>query len=59
MDVNDIPKNKMMAERSLLMVKLELLSLAKEIANGHSTVCSIEKSIWDRIKMITEILEEI
>lgn len=57
MNVHNIPQNKTIAEHSLMLVKLELLELAEEIAGNHTTVNTINGSIWNRVEVIDEYLE--
>ena len=57
MNVNNIPQDKTIAEHSLMLVKLELLELAQEIAGNNTTVNNINGSIWNRIEIINAILK--
>jgi len=57
MNVHNIPQDKMQAEHSLTLVKLELLEIAEEIAGNNTTVNNINGSVWNRIEVIDEYLE--
>jgi hypothetical protein len=57
MNPHNIPQNKTIAEHSLMLVKLELLELAEEIAGNNTTVNTISGSIWNRVEFIDKYLE--
>ena len=57
MQPHNIPQNKTIAEHSLMLVKLELLELAEEIAGNNTTVNNINGSIWNRVEIIDAMLQ--
>ena len=57
MNPHNIPQDKMQAEHSLTLVKLELLELLAEIAGNYTTLNNINGSILNRIEVIDKILE--
>ena len=57
MNVHNIPHDKMHAEHSLTLVKLELLELLVEMASSYTTVANISGDIHNRIKFIDNVLE--
>ena len=57
MNPHNIPHDKMQAEHSLTLVKLELLELLAEMAGSYTTVANISGDIHNRIKFIDNVLK--
>ena len=57
MNPHNIPHDKIQAEHSLTLVKLELLELLAEITGSHTTIANISGDIYNRIEFIDKMLE--
>jgi len=57
MNPHNIPHDKIQAEHSLTLVKLELLELLAEMAGSYTTIANISGDIRNRIEFIDNVLE--